>query len=66
MNHIFTVNQTIPCDIRKRNVLQSTNPNSVKYGTEIISYLAPKIWPLVTKTIKNCGSLKSFKQKLRK
>ena len=36
MNNIFKANQTTPYDLRKRNVLQSRNPNSVKYGTEII------------------------------
>ena len=44
MNNIFKVNQTIPYDLRKRSVLQSRNPNSVKYGTENVSYIAPKIW----------------------
>ena len=64
MNNIFKVNQTVPYDLRKRNVLQSRNPSSVRYGT--ISYIAPKMWSLVPETIKNCDSLKSFKQKLRK
>ena len=36
MNSIFQVNQTIPYDLRKRNIFQSRYPNSVKYGTEII------------------------------
>ena len=44
MINIFKVNQTIPYDLRKRSVLQSRNPNSVKYGTETVSYIAPKIW----------------------
>ena len=66
MNNIFKVNQTVPYDLRKRNVLQSRNPSSVRYGTETISYIAPKIWSLVLETIKNCDILKSFKQKIRK
>ena len=66
MNNKFKVNQTVLYDLRKRNVLQSRNPSSVRYGTETISYIAPKIWSLVPETIKNCDSLKSFKQKLRK
>ena len=66
MNNIFNVNQTVPYDLRKRNVLQSRNPSSVRYGSETISYIAPKIWTLVPETIKNCDSLKSFKQKIRK
>ena len=66
MNDIFKVNQNVPCDLRKRNVLQSRNPSSVRYGAETISYIALKIWILVLETIKNCDSLKSFKQKIRK
>ena len=42
MNNIFKVNQTVPYDSRKRNVLQSRNLSSVRYGTETISYMAPK------------------------
>ena len=66
MNSIFKVNQTVPYDFRKRNVLQSKNPCSVRYGTETISYMAPKIWTRVSETIKNCDILKSFKQNIRK
>ena len=43
MNNIFKVNQTVTYDLRKRNVLQSGNPSSVRYGTGTISYIAPKI-----------------------
>ena len=66
MNNIFKVNQTVPYDLRNRNFLQSRNPSSVRYGTETISYIAPKLCLLVPETIKNCDSLKSFKQKIRK
>ena len=58
MNNIFKVNQTVPYDLRKRNVLQSRNPSSVRYGSDTISYIAPKTWTLVPETIKNCDSLK--------
>ena len=66
MNNIFKVNQTVPYDIRQRNILQSINPSSVRYGTETISYIAPKMWTLLPKTMKNCDSPKSFQQKTRK
>ena len=39
-------------------VFQSRNPTSVTYGTETVSYMAPKKWIL-----KNFDSLKSFKKK---
>ena len=66
MNKIFKVNQTVPYDLKKRNLLQSRNHSSERYGTETISYMAPKIWTLFPETIKKCVSLKSFKQKIRK
>ena len=59
MNNIFKI--TVPYDLRKQNVLQSRNPSFVRYGTETISYVAPKIWSLVPGTIKNCDSVKPFK-----
>ena len=41
--------------------LLSRNSISVRYGTETISYQS-----LAPETIKNCESLKSFKQKIKK
>ena len=58
MNNNFKDNQTVPYDLRKRNVFQSKNPSSVRYGTETISYISLKIWSLVPEAIKNCNSLK--------
>ena len=66
MNNIFKVKQTIPYDLKKRNVIQSRSPNSVKYDTETISYIAPKIWSLVPETMTNCKSVIYFKQKIKK
>ena len=43
INNIFKTNQTVSYDVRKRNVLQSRNPSSVRYDTDTISYIAPKI-----------------------
>lgn len=48
--------------LRKQNVLRSRNPNSVKYDTETISNLAPKMWSLFSKTIKICENLSKKKQ----
>ena len=51
--NISKVNQTVPYDLRKRNVLQRRNPNSVRYGTKTISCIVPKIWSLNPETIKS-------------
>ena len=37
MNNIFKVNQTVPYDLRKQNILHNINPSSLRYGTETIS-----------------------------
>ena len=58
MNNILKVNQSVPDDLRKGNLLQSRNPSSVRYGTEPRSYTAPKLWTLVPKTIKNVSNKK--------
>ena len=65
MNNIFKINQTVPYDLRKQNVLQSRN-QFCKIWYRAISYIAPKIWLLVPETIKNSDSIKSLKQKIRK
>ena len=45
MCNIFKVNQTIPFNLRKRNVLQSRNLNSARYG-----HLLPKQSKIVKKS----------------
>ena len=35
MNNIIKVNQFVPYDLRKRNVLQSRNTSSVRYAMKI-------------------------------
>ena len=66
MSKVFKLNQNFPYELRTLNPLRSRNPKTVKYGTESISYLAPKIWSIIPDTIKNSESLESFKFKIRK
>ena len=35
-----------------RNELYARNPKTVRYGTETISFLSPKIWSLIPQNIK--------------
>ena len=65
MKNVFHFNTNIPYNLRSRSELYSRNPKTVKYGTETISYLAPKIWSLVPNAIKNSKSLDVFKFKIR-
>ena len=54
MGEVFEINRTLP----KRRV-----PKTLKYGTEAVSFLAPKVWALV-QIIKECYYLKDFKSKI--
>ena len=53
-------------DLRNHKELYSRNHKTVKYGTETVSYMAPKIWSKVPATIKMRSSFGSFKSKIRK
>ena len=44
--------------------LYSRNHKTVRYGTETVSYIVPKIWSKVPETIKMSSSLESFETKI--
>ena len=46
MKNVFHFNTNIPYNLRSRSKLYSRNRKTVKYGTETVSYLAPKIWSI--------------------
>ena len=64
LNNVFHKNISNSYDLR--NLLYSRNPKTVRYGTETVSYMTPKIWSKVTETINMSSSLDSFKSKIRK
>ena len=66
LSEVFKVNETKPNDLRIRNELYATNPKTVRYGTETVSFLSPKIWSLVPQNIKDSGSLPCFKKNHKK
>ena len=47
------------------NVLNRRGVNSVRYGTETVSFLAPKIWDILPKKMKDSESLDIFKTKTK-
>ena len=63
LSEVFKVNETIPFDLRMRNELYGRNPKIVRYGTETISILSPKIWSLIPQNMKYSGSLPCLKKK---
>ena len=61
LNNVFHKNISKSYDLRNHKELYSRNPKTVRYGTETVSYMAPKIWSKVPETIKISSSLDSFK-----
>ena len=47
-----------------RNELYARNPKIIRYGTETISLLSPKIWALMPQNIKDSSSLPRFERVL--
>ena len=64
MNEIF-VERNNNYSLRGNNVLTRRRVNSVRYGTETVSFLAPKIWDILLKEIKDSESLDIFKRKIK-
>ena len=65
INEIF-VERNNNYSLRGNNVLTRRRVNSVRYGTETVSFLAPKIWDILAKDIKDSESLDIFKRKIKK
>ena len=65
MNEIF-VERNNNYSLRGNNVLTRRRVNSVRYDTETVSFLAPKIWDILPKDIKNSESLDILTRKIKK
>ena len=52
-NEVFQVKSPAPYYLRHKNNLYSRNPKRVTYGTESVSFMAPKIWSIVPQELKN-------------
>ena len=65
MNEIF-VERNNNYSLRGNNNLTRRRVNLVRYGTETVSFLAPKIWVILPKDIKDSESLDIFKRKIKK
>ena len=66
MNSMFNLKENNRYSLRNVYELYSRNTRTVKYGTETISYLAPKVWSIVPQPIKESTSIHSFKTEIRK
>ena len=61
MGDIIELNKPPTYIVRTHQELYSRNPKTVRYGTETIFFLTPKIWAIVPQNVTNCSSLSSFK-----
>ena len=53
-------------ELRGNNFLERRRVKSMRYGTESISSLAPKIWEILPNEIKDSDTLQIFKAKTKK
>ena len=70
MNEIFTTRDipenSVVANLRSQtNFYNYHNPKSVRFGTETLRALGPKIWNIIPSDIKNSASLPIFKQKIK-
>ena len=65
LNEVFVPRECI-YELRGNNFLERRRVKSVRYGTESISSLAPKIWEILPNEIKDSDTLQIFKAKIKK
>ena len=64
MKELFTPKMS-SYDLRNNNSFKRRRVKSVWHGTELVSYLGPKIWDLVPNEIKESESLNCFGFKIK-
>ena len=65
LNEVFEPRQC-SYELRGNSFLERRRVKSVRYGTESISSLAPKIWEILPNEIKDSGTLQIFEAKIKK
>ena len=56
---------THSCNLRNSLICGSYKIKIVRYGTETITYLGPKIWSIIPDEIRESASLKTLRQKIK-
>ena len=52
-------------NLRNGLICGSYKIKTVRYGTETITYLGPKIWSIIPEEIRESASLETFRQKIK-
>ena len=66
MKDVFTLNDDSGYSTHNKRTLKSRNIKTVRYGTDSLAYLAPRIWELVPNEMKSLESLTAFKTPIKK
>ena len=66
MKEVFSFNENISYNTRNKSKFHSRSIKKVIFGSETLSYLAPKIWEVVSVETKNVDSVVSFKRAIKK
>ena len=64
MSKVFPLKETVKyCT---KNIFATRNVHTVKYGTESLAHLGPKVWAIIPSELKNdTNSLNEFKNKIK-
>ena len=64
MKNVFPIIEN-PYDLRNKAKFKSRNVNTVRYGIETASFVAPRIWSSIPRNCKECSSVNEFKAKIK-
>ena len=64
MKNVFPIIEN-PYDLRNETKFKSRNVNTVRYGIETASFVAPRIWSSIPRSYKECSSVNEFKAKIK-
>ena len=66
MKDVFPLNDDSGYSTRNKRTFKSRHVKTVKYDTDSLAYIAPKIWELVPNKMKNLESLTALKSVIKK
>ena len=64
MKKIFPIIEN-PYDLRNETKFRLRNAHTVRYGIEITSFVAPRIWSSIARSYKECSPVNEFKAKIK-